>query len=159
MAKLTEPQKIFIVQGLACFDTPSQVAEAVREEFGVEVDRRRVHEYDPTKVAGRYMAGKLKALFDDTRKAFLKDVSLIPVANQAVRLRTLQRMVTKAERSGNLTQVAQLLEQIAKEVGGSFTNRREVTGKGGGPIEQASTTTAVTLDEFRQIARQVADEV
>jgi hypothetical protein len=159
MAKLTEPQKLYIVQALACFDTPSQVAEAVREEFGIQIDRRRVHEYDPTKIAGRGMAAKLKALFDETRKAFLKDVNLIPIANQAVRLRTLQRLVAKAEAQGNSALVAQLLEQVAKETGGSFTNRREVTGKGGGPIEQASTTTSVTLEEFQKIARQVADEV
>lgn len=159
MAKLTEPQKLFIVQALACFDTPTQVAEAVREEFGFEIDRRRVHDYDPTKIAGRGMAAKLKAIFAETRAAFLKDVSLIPIANQAVRLRTLQRMVVKAEKQGNSAMVAQLLEQVAKETGGSFTNRREVTGKGGGPIEQASTTTSVTLEEFQKIARQVADEV
>lgn len=28
-----------------------------------------------------------------------------------------------------------LLEQAAKEVGGSYTNRREVTGANGGPME------------------------
>ena len=159
MAKLTEPQKLFIVQALACFDTPTQVSEAVRNEFGVEIDRRRVHEYDPTKIAGRNMAAKLKAIFEETRAAFLKDVSTIPIASQAYRLRSLNRLLQKVENQGNTALAAQIIEQAAKEAGGAFSNRRELTGKGGGPIEQATTTTSVTLEEFQQIARQVADEV
>lgn len=159
MATLTEPQKLFIVQALACYDTPTQVSIAVREEFGIDVDRRRVQEYDPTRVGGRSLGKKLKAIFEETRAAFLKDVSTIPIASQAYRLRTLNRLLVKVEGQGNTALAAQLVEQAAKETGGTFTNRREVTGKNGGPIEQATTTTAVTLEEFQQIARQVADEV
>ena len=33
-AKLTDEVKTFIVQGLACFDSPSVVAKAVKDEFG-----------------------------------------------------------------------------------------------------------------------------
>jgi hypothetical protein len=160
MAKLTEPQKLFIIQALACFDTPTQVVDAVREEFGIEIHRRQVAEYDPSKISGRgQISAKLVALFESTRAAFLKETSQIPIANQAVRLRTLQRLATLAENQRNVALAAQLVEQAAKEVGGAFTNRREITGKGGGPIEQASTTTSVTLEEFQQIARRVADEV
>lgn len=159
MANLTEAQKLFIVQALACYDTPTQVSVAVREEFGIDVDRRRVHEYDPTRVGGRGLGKKLKAIFDETRKAFLADVSAIPIASQAYRLRTLNRLLTKVEGQGNTALAAQIIEQAAKEAGGAFTNRREVTGKNGGPIEQATTTTTVTLEEFQTIARQVADEV
>jgi len=53
MATLTDAHKHFIVQALACWDSPTQVAEAVREEFGVDVPRGQVAQYDPTKVAGR----------------------------------------------------------------------------------------------------------
>ncbi len=34
MATLTDDVKAFIVQALACFDTPSQVVDAVKEEGG-----------------------------------------------------------------------------------------------------------------------------
>tara|TARA_R100000353_G_C6395091_1_gene165941 strand:+ start:150 stop:323 length:174 start_codon:yes stop_codon:yes gene_type:complete len=34
MAKLSEAENRFIVQALACYDTPTQVVEAVKEEFG-----------------------------------------------------------------------------------------------------------------------------
>lgn len=37
MPALNDDQKLFIVQALACFDTPTQVIEAVKQEFGVEV--------------------------------------------------------------------------------------------------------------------------
>ena len=159
MAKLSDPQKLFIVKALACFDTPSQVAAAVKEEFGIEVHRRQVAEYDPSKASGRDVGARLKAVFDETRKAFLADVAAIPIANRAVRLRMLQQMCLHAEERGNMTLTAQLLEQAAKEAGGLFTNRREMTGQGGGPIEQASTTTSVTLEEFYRTARRLAQEV
>lgn len=134
MAKLTEPQKLFIVKALACFDTPTQVANAVREEFGIEVDRRQVAEYDPSKASGRDVSAKLRAIFDATRQAFKDDVSTIPIASQAYRLRTLNRLLVKVEGQGNTALAAQLVEQAAKETGGTFTNRREVTGADGAPV-------------------------
>ncbi|MEX5591058.1 DUF2280 domain-containing protein, partial [Pseudomonas urmiensis] len=48
MAALTPEIKIFIVQALACFDSPSQVAEAVKANFGVTVSRQQVEIHDPT---------------------------------------------------------------------------------------------------------------
>ncbi|WAI82289.1 MULTISPECIES: DUF2280 domain-containing protein [Achromobacter] len=52
MARLTEVHQRFIVQELACYDSPQQVSDSVREEFGVDVPRTQVARYDPTKVAG-----------------------------------------------------------------------------------------------------------
>lgn len=157
MAVLTEEMKLTLVQALACFDTPSQAAEVVAQEHGVKIDRAQAIKYDPTKPAGRNLSPKLKEIFAATRKKFLEDVSQIPIAQQAYRLRVLQRALTRADTQGNAAMVSQLLEQAAKETGGAFTNRRELTGKGGGPIQQS--VADVTPDEFKQIARQVASEV
>ena len=74
---------------------------------------------------------KWKALFEETRKTFLEDTATIAISHRAVRLRALQRMSEKAEMQGNMVLAASLLEQAAKEVGDSFTNRRELTGKDG----------------------------
>lgn len=137
MATLTEEVKLFIVQGLACYDTPSQVAEAVKEQFGLVIDRRQVENYDPDKAAGRNLARKFVAIFRETRATFLKDVSTIPIAQQSYRLRVLQRTLTKVEKQGNTAMVTTVLEQAAKETGGAFTNRRELTGKDGAPIATA----------------------
>ena len=40
-------------------------------------------------------------------------------------------MADKAENQGNMVLASSLLKQAAEEVGGSYTNRRELTGKDG----------------------------
>ncbi len=78
MAALKEPVKIFIVQSLACFDTPQQVADAVKQRFGIEIDRRQCEAYDPTKATGKNLSKKLITLFNKTRADFQKNVYDIP---------------------------------------------------------------------------------
>lgn len=92
MATLKEPIKIFIVQSLACFDTPQQVADAVKQEFGVEIPRQQVAAYDPTKPSGKNLSKKLTTLFNKTRADFQKNVYDIPLANKAYRLKELQKI-------------------------------------------------------------------
>lgn len=123
MAALTENVKAFIVQALACFDTPTQVAEAVKEEFGLDVTRQQVAAYDPTKRASHGLAKKWQAIFHATRKSFLEETAAIPIANQSFRLKALQRMYEKTSSRGNYGMAAQLIEQAAKEAGGMFVNR------------------------------------
>jgi hypothetical protein len=134
MAKLTEPVQTFIVQALACFDSPTEVAKAVREEFGVTIDRQQAQQYHPERRASKGMAEKWVKLFHATREQFLKEAGKVPIAQQAYRLRSLQRLHELAVSRNNAALAAQLLEQAAKEVGGAFTNRREVAGPNGGPI-------------------------
>ena len=123
MATLTEDVKAFIVQALACFDTPTQVCEAVKEEFGLDVTRQQVAAYDPTKKTARTLGKKWHAIFHATRKSFLEETAAIPIANQSFRLRALQRMYEKTAGRGNYGMAAQLIEQAAKESGGMFVNR------------------------------------
>jgi hypothetical protein len=153
MPILTDPMKLALVQALACYDTPTQAAEAVAQEFGVKVDRAQVAKYDPTKPNGKNLSAKLRAIFTATREAFLKTTSEIPISQQAYRLRVLQRQLIRAEGQGNTAMVSQLLEQAAKEVGGGFTNRRELSGPGGGPI--AAHTTTVTPEQLQEAVRTV----
>ncbi|MQU78405.1 hypothetical protein FB009_109178 [Sinorhizobium medicae] len=129
--KLKDDVKTFIVQSLACFDTPSIVVEAVRKEFGKTITRQSVEGYDPTKKAGTNLAEKWKLLFEETRKTFLEDTATIAISHRAVRLRALQRMAEKAETQGNMVLAASLMKQAAEEVGNAYTNRRELTGKDG----------------------------
>ena len=124
MAALKNEVKSFIVQALACFDTPSQVVEAVKNEYGVVVSRQQVETHDPTKSAGKGLAVKWMTLFHDTRKRFREETAEIPIANRAFRLRGLGRMAEKAETMRNLALTAQLYEQAAKEVGDVYVNRQ-----------------------------------
>ncbi|MVX97965.1 DUF2280 domain-containing protein [Enterobacteriaceae bacterium 8376wB9] len=142
MAALKPEVKAYIIQMLACYDTPSQVVEAVQKDFGISITRQQVETHDPTKVSGKTLAKKWVDLFNLTRDRFLNEISDIPIANKAYRLRVLQRMSTTAEGMKNLGMTAQLLEQAAKEVGDAYSNKQkvELTGKDGGPLNQVTYT-------------------
>lgn len=123
MAALSNDVKAFIVQALACFDTPSQVVEAVQKEYGVIVTRQQVETHDPTKTSGKGLAKRWVTLFEDTRKRFREETAEIPIANRAYRLRALGRIAERAETMKNLPLAIQVLEQAAKEVGDIYVNR------------------------------------
>ncbi|PZQ88857.1 MAG: hypothetical protein DI542_10120 [Acinetobacter johnsonii] len=129
MAALKEPVKIFIVQSLACFETPQQVADAVQQRFGIEVDRRQCEGYDPTKYTGRNLSKKLKDLFERTRKDFKENIEDIPIANKAFHFKELQKMYddwgkNKVMRQNVLKQ-AQGLLQSGKSASPSGLSEKE----------------------------------
>ncbi|MBS4090683.1 DUF2280 domain-containing protein [Pseudomonas rustica] len=123
MAALKNDVKAFIVQALACFDTPTQVSQAVKQEFEIEITRQQVEQHDPTKRAGVNLAAKWQTLFHDTRKRFREETAEIPIANRAYRLRAMNRFVERAEGMKNIGLAMQILEQAAKEVGDVYVNR------------------------------------
>ncbi|KVD48643.1 hypothetical protein WS61_07430 [Burkholderia sp. ABCPW 11] len=119
MAALPEPVKARIVQGLACFDSPSQVARDVLAEFGMNVTPQHCESYDPTKAAGAKVGKKRRAEFEAIRAAFLADLGQSAMSHRAVRLRRLERLMNRAENSGNIVLTAQLIEQISRECEGA----------------------------------------
>ncbi|TLP75264.1 DUF2280 domain-containing protein [Pseudomonas nitroreducens] len=123
MATLTNDVKTFIVQALACFDAPSQVCQAVKSVYGIEVTRQQVETHDPTKTSGKGLAKRWVTLFHDTREQFRSEMAQIPVANRAFRLRAMQRLLEKAEKAGNTVLCAKLLEQAAREVGDHYQGK------------------------------------
>ena len=157
MAELSDTVKHFIVQRLACYDTPSQVSEAVHREHGLAVSRQQVQKYDVAR-AGKKPAQRWCTLFHATRERFIVEVEQVPIAQRAVRLRRLDRMCAQAESRGNLPLAASLLEQAAKDVGGFYTNRRELTGKDGGPIATLSPFDALSNAELVAAVRDLAAE-
>ncbi|HBQ2248238.1 DUF2280 domain-containing protein [Klebsiella pneumoniae] len=144
MAALKPEVRAFIVQELACFDTPSQIVESVQKEFKVQVTRQQVASHDPTKVAGKGLAQKWVELFNLTRDRFLNEISDIPIANKAYRLRALDRMMTKAESMRNMALAASLMEQAAKECGDAYTNKHKVEHSGA----LAVSSVASVMDEI-----------
>ncbi|MDB4873322.1 MAG: hypothetical protein JWL97_4326 [Gemmatimonadales bacterium] len=123
MATLTNEVKLFIVQALACFDTPSQVVIDVKEKFGVTVSRQQCEAYNPTKMAGSALGTKWATVFEDTRKRFREEVADIPIASRAFRLRALGRMAQQAEGMRNIALAASVIERAAKEVGDIYVNK------------------------------------
>ena len=156
MAALSPEVKAFIVQALACFDTPTQIAEQVKQEFGLTITIQQVSSYDPTKAIAKNLGQKWIDLFNATRSRFQTEISDIPIANKAYRLRMLNRMATKAETMRNLALTASLVEQAAKECGDAYTNRQKVehTGKDGGPIESAT----LTKEEYKKARREMLED-
>jgi hypothetical protein len=155
--------KTYIIQRLARYDTPTQVAKGVKDDFGIEVTRQRVHYYDPTSRMGAGLPQELKALFEATREKFLKDPPKSPIASSTYRLAVLQRALELAETRGQLPEVRAALEAAAKEVGGAFTNKlkHEHTGKDGGPIESVAEIvpadlTGKTDEQLHQLYRDAA---
>ena len=156
MAALSPEVKAFIVQALACFDTPTQIAEQVKQEFGLTITIQQVSSYDPTKAIAKNLGQKWIDLFNATRSRFQTEISDIPIANKAYRLRMLNRMAAKAETMRNLALTASLVEQAAKECGDAYTNRQKVehTGKDGGPIESAT----LTKEEYKKARREMLED-
>jgi hypothetical protein len=124
MAVLRSEVKAFIVQALACFDTPSQVVESVKKEFGIEISRQQCESHDPTKFAGKQLGAKWAELFHAARARFREETADIPIANRAFRLRAMSRFVERAEAMKNIGLAMQILEQAAKEVGDVYVNRQ-----------------------------------
>ncbi|MDC4704719.1 DUF2280 domain-containing protein [Acinetobacter baumannii] len=155
MAALKEPVKIFIVQALACRDTPQEVVEQVKQEFGVDISRSQCECYDPTKYSGRNLSKKYVELFESTRERFDEGLIDIPIANKYYRLKQYQRQL---DRTRNVKTALKILEQAAKDIGGQFTNRQEITGKDGGPVQTVNSDVPVPMEEYLKARREVLDE-
>lgn len=123
MARLTDDVKAFIVDRLACYDKPQEVADSVKEEYGVTIPRQQVEAYDPEKK--RFpLAQKWIDQHAATRKAFLEQRAGLAITHRAWRQRELEDMARRAKKSRNYKLAASLLEQAAKEEGDAFTNTR-----------------------------------
>lgn len=121
MAQLTTAMQVFIVERLACFDKPTDVVEAVKEEFGVTIARQQVELYDPAK---RCKTAKWIALHADVRKAFTEQRTGQAITHRSWRQRELEDMARKAKRSKNYKLAADLLRQAAEEEGEIYVNHR-----------------------------------
>ncbi|HBZ8827823.1 TPA: DUF2280 domain-containing protein [Citrobacter freundii] len=156
MATLKGEVKAFIVQSLACFDTPSQVVEAVKKEFGITIPRQQVESHDPTKANGKGLAKKWVEMFNETRERFQNEISDIPIANKAYRLRVLDRMATRAEGMKNLALTAEIIEQAAKECGDAYTNKHKLehSGPNGGAIQ----TITMSKEEYKSARQEMMED-
>lgn len=126
MAALSTEVKAFIVQSLACFESPAKVIELVKAEYGIDVSRQQVSQYTPGNAMAAKLSQKWVDLFNDTRKRFQTEIADIPIANKAYRLRVLDRMMDRAEKMKNIALAASLMEQAAKEVGDAYSNKQKV---------------------------------
>lgn len=163
MADLTEEQKSELVSMLACFREPAAIIAHFQSEHQLELDHKQVGRYDPTR---SYYAGgeKWREIFEACRKAFVEDVSAVPISNLAYRLRLLQEGTEVARRANNWTVVASLLEQAAKEVGGMYTSKRtlqisdnaRLSPRGMSPEERRAALTEVIRRAMEEARNRVS---
>jgi hypothetical protein len=142
---LTTEQQAFIVQQLACYKTPSDVVEAVKEEFGITINRQTVRHYNPEQ--SPEVAAQWKKLFDETRAEFRAKAAEIGIASQAYRLSELQEMQQRAKAVRNYPLAVQIIDQAAKEVG-AYTHKQEIK------LDGQVTTMTMTVDEWKKQAAE-----
>ncbi|ENV56486.1 hypothetical protein F951_02184 [Acinetobacter soli CIP 110264] len=154
MAALKKEVKLFIVRSLAVFNTPTETAELVNQEYGIKVTKQQCEKYDPTKRAGENLSEELKNDFEKTREMFLGKPEAIPIANLAVRLQRLENQYQK--HSKNRVAALNILRQAAEDVGGKYTNKTELTGAGGDPLNPEPVTHVVaTPEQIRQVLNEL----
>ena len=151
MAALKEPVKIFIVQALACRDTPQEVVDLVKQEYGIQISRSQCQAYDPTKYSGRNLSKKFVDLFNKTRADFDAGLIDIPIANKHYRLKQYQKQLERNAK--NTVMSLKILEQAAKDCGGQFTNKTEVTSE----VTQ-TTVTKATDEQINEAVRKAQEE-
>ena len=156
--KLKDHHRSFLVREFACFASPKEAANALKQEFGTEISPQGAQHYDVTSGAGARAAKKWRELFDFSRQAFLDDVEKrVPEAYKAVRIQELAKASRAFKKKENYLAMARMLELIAKECGNVHTNRREFTGKDRGPIkyQDVETMTDEQIDqELKQLLAQ-----
>lgn len=124
---LSEEQKEWLVTQWAMFRTPAEIRRGFKDLFGVEITPKQAHQYNPSGSRGKEKSmRKWKLVFTHVRHKFLTEVAEIPIANAAVRLNRLEQLCVNAMEKGKAPLAADIIEQAAKEVGGLFTNKREV---------------------------------
>jgi hypothetical protein len=115
---LTDEVKAFIVRGLARYETPTSVAQSVKANFGIEIDRRQVFAYDPA--GSRPPAQRWIDLHAATRAKFLGATAEVGITQKLVRLRMLDRYANRADGQDQMERAAAFLDQAAKECGGFY---------------------------------------
>lgn len=123
MKRLPDPIKRRIVEHLACFHSPAEVVDLIRQEFDVKLTTRHVRAYDPTSFQC-VASTRLRAYHAVVRERLACEIAEIPIAHRAFRLRQLQKIYEQAHDEGNIVAAANALEQAAKEVGNMFVNYR-----------------------------------
>lgn len=126
MAELTEAEKEQIVLYLARYKRHAEVVELMRDEHEVATTVQQVRNYDPTHPRFEASRDKWEPIFLAARDAYIHDLKQVAVANQAFRLNELHDLYAKAKKQKNYKLASELLEQIAREVGGALTNTREL---------------------------------
>jgi hypothetical protein len=129
--KLTEEQKTWLVMRWACYGRSHEIMRDFQETFGAQVPGNQARKYNLAGIRSDEEAkaqGVLKwmPLWRKSREQFEASVADIAIASQAFRIRKLDEMFEEAFKRKNMRTAMSLLEQAAKEMGGSFSSMRHL---------------------------------
>jgi hypothetical protein len=116
MAILSPQQKQFVVEQLAAFGTPSEVAKGLLEQFGVTVAPHVVAAYDPTRRAGQRCPALWKRRFLEAREDMIHGKPSA-LASRSVRLQQREKMFRRAMEQEDFLLANRILDSIAREIG------------------------------------------
>ena len=158
--KLLDSHKAFIIQKLACYDSPKEAATALKEEFDISITPQGAEAYDPDKRAGKDLSAKWVELFRKTRQDYLDNVEkYVPEANKTVRIGMLANAAKTFKSRGNLNGMSDMLERISKEIGNVYTNKRELAGPNGAPIPMSMETKTLPDTEIEARIKELESKL
>lgn len=139
MARLTEPQKRFIVRRIAHFVSLKQIRAEFKAEFGSELSEEQASAYNPETVRGQAdLSQDLKNLFQQERDRYVTEIESVPVHHHAYRMRQRQEQLQQLQEqlaamnpkmTGTILDIQKRIEycitQAAKESGGLFERPKQ----------------------------------
>jgi hypothetical protein len=151
-------QKRFLVQQLACFETPTSAAALFKVEFGFEIKPNRVAYYNAHTKSAAALAPELVTLFDETRKQFLEKLEDVAIYHKAVQLRVLERALALAVNRGQIPMVIALVEAAAK-IAGTITTKVDVKHSGKVTTEVVDAARQRVFDRLDDLRQRIAGRV
>jgi hypothetical protein len=131
MAALSDTERLQIVQRLARYESPTEVAEWASEAFEKDIGRQQVRHYDPTRCdqTGERWAKE----FEETRDQYLQNERRVAIAQKMWRLRQYQEIAEDEDVEPETRMKA--LKQAAEDAGGEYSNVEKVQQDGTTRIE------------------------
>lgn len=170
-AKLSRAQQVFVVTSLAVWTPEAEILKQINEEMAAAgrkpISQQALYHYRP----GNPECPEFwRALHAKTRSSFLDNVAEIAIANPAWRLAERKRLydLTISKTTPNLVFAVEQLNDAARDSGGLFSNRRDVTSAGeklepgGGTVVVNPVVSAMDLDaageaQLREVLRRALD--
>jgi len=106
--KLTEEQKLIIINMLGRCMSPAQIAKEVFDEHGIKISTSMVYKYS--------IAKKWRPLIKKFREEYLANISEVAGAHKRVRLDRADRLYKKAEDKGDIKAALGAIEHSRREM-------------------------------------------
>ena len=145
--KLPDEARIYIVRALACRERPASILAQVLEQFDVTMHRSNLANYDPR--FNTKLDPELKSLYERTAREFWSDKEFASFNSLQHRQRLREELY---EDSGNNRPLKlQILTESAKDEGGLYSNRRELTGAEGAPLVNVQNISTASAEDILKI--------